>query len=75
MNQKRDMTGALFVNTKKNATNHPDYNGSITINGVEYWLSGWKKTSESGVHYMSLAIKPKEQPQQDNYFPPQEDFF
>lgn len=60
--EKRDMTGALFVNDRKEADNHPDRTGYIIINGVEYWLSGWLKKSERGP-FLSLAVKPKEAPQ------------
>jgi hypothetical protein len=25
---------------------HPQYKGSLTINGAKYWLSGWKRTGD-----------------------------
>lgn len=53
--------GALFVNSKKLTDKHPDYNGSVDIEGKEYWLSGWKSFSKKdGKMYLSLAISPKE---------------
>lgn len=53
--------GALFKNDKKEQDNHPDYKGSINVNGVEYWISSWLKTSEkTGQKFMSLSVKPKE---------------
>lgn len=52
--------GVLFKNEKKETDNHPDYNGNINVGGVEFWLSAWIKTSESGRKYMSLSVKPKE---------------
>jgi uncharacterized protein (DUF736 family) len=52
-------TGALFKNTDKKTDKHPDYTGSINIEGVEYWLSSWIKVSQKGVKFMSLAVKPK----------------
>ena len=53
-------TGALFVNDKKQTDTHPDRTGSINIDGVEYWLNGWIKTSKSGAQFLSLSVKPKQ---------------
>jgi hypothetical protein len=54
-------TGALFKNDKKESQNHPDYKGSINVEGVEYWVSSWIKTSKAGSKFMSLSLKAKEQ--------------
>ena len=53
--------GALFRNQKKNTDKHPDYNGSINVGGVDYWISAWIKESQQGTKYMSLSVNPKEQ--------------
>lgn len=29
-------------------SNRPEYSGKVTIEGVEYWLSGWPRSNESG---------------------------
>jgi hypothetical protein len=47
--------GVLFKNKDKQTDNHPDYNGSINIDGVEYWLSSWVNTDKNGNKYMSLS--------------------
>lgn len=52
--------GALFKNTRKDSDNHPDYNGSINVDGVEYWLSAWVKEGAKG-KFFSLSVKSKEQ--------------
>jgi hypothetical protein len=57
---KRDNSGALFKNDKKEQPNHPDYKGQCVVNGVEYWLSSWIKKSQVGQTFMSLALTPKE---------------
>jgi uncharacterized protein (DUF736 family) len=55
--------GVLFKNDRKEQDNHPDYKGSINVDGVEFWLSAWIKQGDKG-KFMSLSIKPKEQRQQ-----------
>ena len=56
--------GALFKNKDKDAS-HPnwsDYQGSINVNGVEYYIDAWLKTAkESGKKCMSLGVRPKEE--------------
>ena len=57
----RNMTGVLFVNSKKQDDKQPDYTGSCEIDGEEYFLSGWKKTAKkSGEKFMSLAFTKKD---------------
>jgi len=61
---KRNNSGALFDNRRKEKDTHPDKQGQATINGVDYWISGWMKTSKGGDKYMSLSFKPKDAPAQ-----------
>jgi hypothetical protein len=60
--------GALFREQKEKETDR-DYSGTINIGGVEYWLSGWVKTSKKGAKYLSLAVKPKDAPAADQNKP------
>jgi len=66
-------SGTLFVNRDKYTDdtmkvvieganpNWPDGKGSINANGVDYWLSGWRKTAaQSGKKFWSFSLKPKE---------------
>lgn len=57
----KEMSGSMFVNTKKEKDTHPDRNGTALIGGVEYWVSGWIKETKSGDKWLSLAFKPKEE--------------
>lgn len=53
-------TGALFKNEKKTTERHPDYTGSVNVNGKEFFLGAWLKTSKAGKKYMSLSVTSKE---------------
>lgn len=53
-------SGALFRNDRKETDKHPDYRGEINVDGVDYWISSWLKTSSKGTKFMSLAVTPKE---------------
>jgi hypothetical protein len=57
--------GALFRNDEKSDDNDRDYAGTLDVDGTEYWLSGWVRTSKkSGRKYLSLSIKPKKAPKE-----------
>jgi hypothetical protein len=58
-------SGMLAKNDNKQSDNHPDYKGSINVDGVEYWLSGWIKEGKpggkmEGRKFFSLSVQPKE---------------
>ncbi len=61
--QQRDNTGTLFINNRKEKDTHPDRTGTIMIEGVEYYLSGWDKSGPTGER-ISLSVKKKEQRQE-----------
>ncbi len=59
--EQRDNTGTLFKNNRKTEPNHSDYNGTMKIDGIEYWLNAWVKDGARG-KFFSLSIKPKQAP-------------
>lgn len=53
-----DMSGTMNPNPDKTDGGNPkwpDWKGSITINGIKYWLSGWDKESQHG-EFISLSF-------------------
>lgn len=74
--QQREGDGVLFKNDRKETEQHPDYQGSITIGGIEHWLSAWIKSSKDGSKkFMSLSARQKQAPaKKKSAEEPSEDF-
>lgn len=62
--EKRDMTGTLFKNDKREKDSHPHATGTAIIDGVEFWISAWTKEGSKG-KFQSLAFKRKEERRQE----------
>lgn len=60
-----DNNGIVSKNRRKEKENHPDITGQATIDGKDYWLSGWSKTGKNGPFY-SLSFKPKDEQRQSS---------
>jgi hypothetical protein len=58
--EQRDMSGSLFRNDKRESENQPNLKGSAMIDGAEYWVSAWTKTTKTGEKWVSLSFTPKE---------------
>ena len=56
----KEGSGSLFKNTRKTSETHPDYTGSIMLNGKEHWLSAWVKEGKSGKFFSVSVGKVKE---------------
>jgi hypothetical protein len=59
-------SGMLARNDKKETEKHPDFKGSINVDGVDYWLSAWVREGKEGGKMeagssSSLSVSPKEQ--------------
>jgi len=54
--------GAIWKNRDKTEDKHPDFKGSLNVNGVEYWVSAWKRKEgdASNKPALSFQIKPKD---------------
>ena len=60
--EKRDNSGVLFKNNKKEKDTHADYEGNCTVNGQEMWMNAWLKKDKNGNTFMSFSFKPKKLP-------------
>ena len=59
MENRRDNSGVLFVNDKKDNEKAPNYKGNIMVDGQEYWLSAWVKEGKTG-KFLGLAVSPRD---------------
>lgn len=57
----KEGSGSLFKNDRKTTETHPDYTGSIMVNGKEHWLSAWVKEGKKG-KFFSVSIGKEKQP-------------
>lgn len=61
--------GAIWKNEHREKNTHPHFTGSINVEGVEYWLSAWKRKEGSSEKspVLSLSIKRKDAGNQQDY--------
>lgn len=57
--------GAIWKNDDKQTDNHPDFKGSLNVNGQEFWVSAWKRKEGANpkAPALSFTVKPKEEQQ------------
>lgn len=58
--------GQIWGNDKKEKDTHPDFKGSINVEGKEYWLSAWKRKPDANpkAPALSFSIQAKEEAHQ-----------
>ncbi len=73
--ETKQNTGAIFKNEKK-ADTHPDYKGTINVDGQEKEIALWVKQSAKGTTYFSVKIsepyKKTEEPAQGKWIKPEQ---
>ena len=45
-NQNKENSGTLFKNSNKTSEKHPDYTGTVNVNGKEFRLAAWENESK-----------------------------
>jgi len=58
-------SGILARNENRKTEKHPEYTGSLNVNGVDYWVSAWVNEGKAGGRmegkkYFSLKVNPKD---------------
>ncbi len=71
----KDNEGAIWPNKKREKDTHPHFTGSATIDGVEYWVSAWRRAeyAKEGSPSLKFSFKPKEERQERK--PAKQEFF
>lgn len=60
MYQRKPGDGSLFTNGYKQKETHPDWKGDfLGLDGVEYEIAGWTKSTRDGKPWYSLKVSPK----------------
>lgn len=56
--------GAIWKNDRKTVETQPDYTGTINIEGVDYWLNGWRSPEGASdrAPVLKFSVAPKEAP-------------
>lgn len=66
--------GILSRNKNKTEDKHPEFSGSLNVDGTDFWLSAWvKESSKDGSKFFSLSIKPKDAAKSKPKAMPEED--
>lgn len=55
--------GSIWKNDRKEKETHPDFKGSINVEGKEFWLSAWKRKEGANPKSpaLSFSVQPKEE--------------
>ena len=48
--------GQIWPNDKEGNEKRPDFKGSLNVEGVEYWVSGWKRKEGANPKSPSLSF-------------------
>lgn len=58
--EQRDNSFSMFLNDRKDTEKHPDFTGTLVVDGVHYFINCWKGKTRNGDTYLNGSIKKKE---------------
>lgn len=63
MTYSNENRGQIWPNDRKEKDTHPDFKGSINVEGKEYWVSAWKRKPDANpkAPSLSFSIQPKDE--------------
>lgn len=67
MEIKKDNSGLIFKNTKKEKDNHPDYKGQIRVDGKVKDIGLWVRKDKNGVSYFGAALTDSQTTEKKEY--------
>lgn len=58
--ETKELQGSLFLNGyKETGSKQPDFRGQSKIDGVLYYIAGWKQKTKDGTPFLSLKFQSK----------------
>lgn len=62
-------TGMMMRNASRETDRHPEFKGSLNVEGVDYWISAWVNTGKEGSKiegkkYFSIKLTAKDAPKE-----------
>lgn len=67
--ERKDGDVSLFFADKQGNDKRPDLKGTALIDGKEYEVALWKRTSQKGTAFLSGSIKPAQEKQEQKKEP------
>ena len=52
--------GSIWKNEKKETDKHPDFTGSLNVDGKDYWVSAWKRKPDASDRAPALSFSVKQ---------------
>lgn len=49
--------GAIWKNDRKDSDRHPDFKGSLNVDGIEYWVSAWRRKEGASPQSPALSFR------------------
>ena len=66
MSYDKTNRGQIWKNERKEKDTHPDFKGDANIDGVEYWLSAWKRKPDANPKAPALSFTFKLKDERDS---------